>query len=79
MRDRLRGCRVTCAAAVLGLIAGVAARSELQRRLNGGRRLLPGDPHPPFPDPRWPGSCWCGKAKNAAVHQARIAGSGAAR
>jgi hypothetical protein len=69
MIDRLRGCRLPCAAAVLAFAAGVAARSELQRRLNGGRLLRPDEPHRYDRDPRWPSSCRCGKPKDAPVHQ----------
>lgn len=72
MRDRLRGYRITClTSGVLGFFAGVAARSELQRRLNGGRRLLPDDPHLYAPARHWPGSCWCGRPYDHQVHKGR--------
>lgn len=83
MRDRPLGCRIAClASGALGFLAGFAARSELQRRLrrlNAGQLLTPDMPHRPVPDPGWLGGCWCGKPADASVHQARIAGSGAAR
>ena len=41
MRDRLRGYRITClASGALGFLAGFAARSEFQRRLQRKRAAV---------------------------------------
>jgi hypothetical protein len=73
VNDRPRRCRLRClVSAFLGFVAGFTARSELQRRLNRGRRLLPDDPHPYAPEASWPGTCWCSRPKDAPVHQSRL-------
>jgi hypothetical protein len=65
--------------AFVGFAAGVTARSEAQRRLSGGHRRLPGEPHPYVPEAHWPGSCWCGRPKGAPVHQSRLAAASGAQ